>query len=60
MEDVVLHFKLMRGVWRTPLAYVVHHHIKVAHRKYGYSAYLNLDKDMITRVPIADAKLSKS
>ena len=30
---------------------VARHNIKVAHISPGYSAYLNLDKNMITRVP---------
>ena len=56
MENIVLHLKLVRGMKGTPLAYVVWHHIKVAHVSHGYGAYLNLDKEMIIRAHIVDAK----
>ena len=35
-------------------AYVIWHHIYVAHITPGYSAYLSLDKEMITRATIVD------
>ena len=47
MENIVLHLKLNRGVRGTLLAYVVCHHIKVAHISPQYDAYLNLDEEMI-------------
>ena len=56
MENIVLHLKLVRGMRVTPLAYVVWHHVKVAHISTGYGAYLNRDKEMIPRAPIANAK----
>ena len=58
VENIVLYLKLMRGVRGTPLVYVVWHHIKVAHILPEYSAYLNLDKEMIARAHIVDAKLN--
>ena len=56
MENIVLLLKIMRGMRGTLLAYVVQHHIKVAHISPGYGAYLNLDKEMIARAPIVDAR----
>ena len=47
MEDIVLYLKLMRKVRGVSLAY----HIKVAHIFPGYSAYLNLDEEMMARAP---------
>ena len=55
MENIVLHFKLLRGMRGTPLVYVVWHHVKVAHILPGYGAYLNLDDEMIPRAPIVDS-----
>ena len=49
MENTVLHLKLM-------LNYAVQCHIKVAHILPGYGAYLNLDKEMITRAPNVDSR----
>ena len=56
MENIVFHLKLMRGMRGALLAYVVLHHAKVAHILSRYGAYLNLDKEMIARAPIVDAK----
>ena len=56
MENIVLYLKLMRGMTETLLACVVWHHIKVAYILPEYSAYLNLDKEMIARAPIFDLK----
>ena len=56
MENIVLHLKLMRGMRRTLLTYVVRCHVKVAHVSSGYGAYLNLDEEMIVSAPIANAK----
>ena len=53
-----MYLKLIRGMKGTLLAYVVWHHIKVAHIPPGSGAYLNLDKEMITRAPIVDTKLN--
>ena len=36
------------------MAYMVQHHIKVAHISHGNILYLNLDKEMIARAPIVD------
>ena len=55
MKNIVLHLKLMRGMTRIPLAYVVRHHVKVAHILPGYGDYLDLD-DMINRAPIVNSK----
>ena len=44
-----MYLKLMRGMRRTTLAYVVWHHIKVAHIAPGSGPYLNLDKEMSIR-----------
>ena len=49
--------KLIRGVRRDLLAYVVWQHIKVSCISPGYAAYLNLDKEMITRAPILEKRL---
>ena len=57
-QNAVLHLKLLRVVQGVPLAYVVRHHIKVAYISPEYSAYVNLDKEMITRGLIVDAKLN--
>ena len=43
----------MRGIL---LAYVVWHHIKVAHIPSGSGAYLNVDKEMIPRAPIVNIR----
>ena len=61
MENIVPHLNLVRevrGVRGVPLAYVVRHHVKVAHISPRYDAYLNLDEEMSARAPIVDAKLS--
>ena len=56
MENIVLHLKLMREVRGISLASVVSQHVKMAHVLPGYHAYLNLDKEVIARVPIVNAK----
>ena len=56
IENVVLHLKLIRGTNGAQFAYVIRHHIKVTNIMPVYSSYLNLDKEMIARAPIADAK----
>ena len=56
MENIVLHLKLVRGVERAPLAYVVRNHVKVTHISPGYSSYLNLKGEIIARAPIVNAK----
>ena len=56
MENTVLHLKLERGMRGTPLAYVVWHHAKVTHIPHGCSAYVNLNKEMIARASIVDAR----
>ena len=38
------------------MAYVFRHHVKMTHISRGYDAFLNLDKEMITKAPIVDAK----
>ena len=43
----------MRG---TLLAYVAWYHVKVDHISPGSGTYLNLDKEMIPRAPIVDAR----
>ena len=58
VENIVLHLKLIRGMRGVPLAYVVQHHIKVAHILPGYSAYLNLNKEVVARAPIVDSRLN--
>ena len=58
MEEKVLHLKLMRWARGVPLAYEVRQHIKASHISPGYSAYLNLDEEMIAKAPIVDAKLN--
>ena len=58
MKNTVLHLRLVIGMRGTLLAYVVWYHVKVAHIYPGYDAYLNLNKEMITRAPIVDAKLN--
>ena len=40
------------------MAYVVWCHVKVAHILPGNDAYLNLDKEMIARAPIAKGELN--
>ena len=52
MENIVLHFKLIRGMRGFLLANVVWCHIKVAHISPWYGAYLNLDEKMIARLPL--------
>ena len=49
-----MHLQFKRGVRWVPLTHVVWHHIKVAHIPSGHDAYLNLDKEMIARVPIVN------
>ena len=56
MENIVMYLKLIRGLSRTPVAYVGQHHVKVAHIPPGYGAYLNVDEEIITRAPIADTR----
>ena len=58
MKNIVLHLELMKGMRSTPLAYVVWHHVKVAHISPGFGTYLNLDKEMTTRAPIIGSKSS--
>ena len=58
MENIVLHLKHVRGVRVVLLAYVVQHHIMVAHISPGYGAYLNLGKEMIVIAPFVDGKLN--
>ena len=55
MENIVMYLKLVRGMRRTPLTYVVRHHVKVAHITPGSYAYLNLDEEMIARTSIVNA-----
>ena len=55
MEDIVMYLKLVRGMRGALLDYVVRHHVKVAHISPGSGAYLNLDEEMIIRVPIVNA-----
>ena len=55
MENIVTYLKLVRGMRGDPLAYVVQHHITVAHISPRSDAYLNLNEEMITRAPIVDA-----
>ena len=50
-EIIVLH---LRGIREVLLAYVVQLHIKVQYILPGYDAFLNLDKEMITRALIID------
>ena len=49
MENIVLYLKIVRGVRGVLLAYVVMHHMKVAHIPPGHDSYLNLDEEIITR-----------
>ena len=56
MENIVLHLKLVRGVRGVSLAYVVWHHVKVAHIPPGHDAFLNLDEKMITRAIIVNGE----
>ena len=56
MQVIVPHLKLMKGMRCAPLAYAVRQHVKVTHILPGYLAYPNLDKEMIARAPIVDAK----
>ena len=56
MENIVMYLKLVRGMRGALLAYVVWHHVKVAHISPGSGTYLDLDKDMINRAPIVNAK----
>ena len=58
MENIVLHLKLVRVIRGDPLAYMVQHHVKVAHILPGYGAYLNLDEEIITRASIVDSRLN--
>ena len=58
MENIVFYLKLMRGVRGVPLAYVVKHHVKVVHILPGHDAFLNLEEQMIARIPKVDAKLN--
>ena len=51
MKNIVLQLKLIACMRGTLLANVVQHHVKVAHISPGYDAYLNLDEEMIARVP---------
>ena len=54
MENIVLHLKLVKGVRGSSLAFMVRHHIKVAHISPGYSASFNLDEEMIPIASIID------
>ena len=58
MENIVMYLMLVRGMRGTPLAHVVWRNVKVAHIPPGSGAYLNLNKEMITRVPIIDTRLN--
>ena len=58
MKNIVLYLKLVRGMREIPLAYKVWCHIKVAQIPPGSATYLNLDKEMITRASIIDARLN--
>ena len=58
IENIVLNLKLVRCIRGALPAYVVRCHVKVAHISPGYGAYLNLEKEMIARAPIIDAKSS--
>ena len=56
MENIEISHKLMRGMRGTPLAYVIWHHIKLAHIAPGSGANLNLDEEMIVRALIVDTR----
>ena len=58
MENIVMYLKLVRGIRGALLAYVVEHHIKVAHISPWSSAYLNLDEEIIPRAPSVTASLN--
>ena len=58
MENIVLFLKFVREVRGIPLGYVTQCHIKMVHIQPRHDAHLNLDKEMITRVPIVDGKLN--
>ena len=58
MENTVMYLKLVRAMRGTLLAYVIWHHVKVAHISPGSGAHLNLDEEMITRASIIDASLN--
>ena len=58
MENTVLHLKCKSGARGSLLTYEAWHYIKVAQISPGYDAYLNLDNEMISRVPIVDAKFN--
>ena len=52
----MLQLMLVKRVWGVPLDYAERHHIKLVHISHGYITFLNLDKVMIVRAPIVDAK----
>ena len=54
MEAIMLHLKLVRGVWGVLLAHVVRQHVKVKHILHGHDAYLNFDEEMIIQAWIVD------
>ena len=55
-ENLAFHLKFVREMRGAPLAYVVRHHVKMTHISPGCGAYLNLDEEVIIRIPIFDAK----
>ena len=54
MENIVLHYKIVKGLRGVLLAYVFQRHVKVVNISPGYGAYLNLDMDIIVRAPTVD------
>ena len=58
MENIVLHFKLVRGVGVGSLAYVIRENIKVTYISPGYHSYLKLNKEIIARAPIVSKKFN--
>ena len=55
MKAIVLHLRLVKGLRGVPLSYVIRQHVKAVYVSPGYSAYLNLHKEMISRAPIINA-----
>ena len=56
MENIVMYLKLVRGMRGTLLSYLVLHHIKVALIPFESGSYLKLDKEMIARANIVNAR----
>ena len=52
MENILLHFKLIRGVRRTLLVYLVWYYINLVHILLWYCTFLSLGNEMIARAPI--------